>query len=57
MVNGVVGVPQSIEDALFLLRQANGGGKMSFPLNQLLGNINAAGGGSNTNPNRQAKAF
>jgi hypothetical protein len=57
MVNGVVGVPQSIEDALFLIRQANGGGKMSFPLNQLLGNINAAGGGSNTNPNRQAKAF
>ena len=33
MVNGVVGVPQSIEDALYLLRQANGGGKMSFPLN------------------------
>lgn len=58
MVNGVVGVPQSIEDALYLLRQANGGGKMSFPLNQLLGNITAAaGGGPNTNPNRQAKAF
>ncbi len=54
MVNGVVGVPQSIEDALYLLRQANGGGKMPFPLNQLLGN---ATGGSNTNPNRQAKAF
>jgi hypothetical protein len=56
MVNGVVGVPQSIEDALFLLRQANVGGKMYFPLNQLLGNI-GGGGGSNTNPNRQAKAF
>ena len=56
MVNGVVGVPQSIEDAFYLLRQANGGGKMSFPINQILGSI-TAGGASSTNPNRQAKAF
>ena len=51
MVNGVVGVPQSIEDALYLLRQAHGGSK-SFPLNQLIPGV-----GSNTNPNRQVKAF